>query len=1065
MKAKNEFVFIDGLEYYKISDTQNFNPFFIQVASASDIWLFMSSKGGVTAGRRNSSESVFPYETDDKLHFSYETGSKTLIKALGQFWQPFEQNAVNKYSITQNIYKGVLGNSVMMEEINHDLGLKFSYCYESSEKFGIVKTSRLTNLKGKTVKAEVLDALVNMLPYGVNNALQMESSTLVDAYKASELLGDKIAVYSLTTQINDTPNPIEVLKANVAFTTLKDCQVYLNSDIVNDFKKGDISNTTKECYGKKCGYYVVWDKTIEGQDTVKYSVLVDVGFDHAQLAKLEKFVENKNFSEIEDDIKIGNASLLKIVKDSDGVQDTGDKTATAHHYLNTLYNVMRGGTFENSYNFEPAEFRKFVALRDIKASKNEEFFKDIQNFKTVSELKEYCKNDSLMYRLALEYMPLSFSRRHGDPSRPWNKFNIQLKDENGKKISSYEGNWRDIYQNWEALGLSYPAFYENMVAKFVNASTADGFNPYRISTTGIDWEKPEPDNPFGGYGYWGDHQIIYLLRLLKGLNNHYPEKLKELLSHEVFSYANVPYIIVSYDKILQNSKDTITFDFEKDAKIESLIPSMGNDARLILKDGEVYTVSLTEKLIVPLLSKLSNLLVGGGIWMNTQRPEWNDANNAIVGIGLSMVTVYHVKAYIEFLSSVLENETGEFSISCEVAKWLKDTCAVFADYADNYKDNEKALLDELGYIFSEYRTNMYNNGFDTKTKLTADEIKSWIKVAEKAIDYTIDVNSGDVYSTYNLLNDDFTVSKMRSMLEGQSAIIGSGSLNADKVCGLLASIKDELYNEKMKCHTLYPIKTTRRFAEKNAIKTEIGVIENITVKDINGVIHFESGISTCDELLKRCQNLTPELTKTLTEEFENQFTHKKFTGRSEVMYRFEGIGCVYWHQNAKLALAVLEAVQKAHKNGEDATEIYEVYHNLMQGFIYRKTPEEACAISIEPYSHTSFNGKSEQPGMTGQVKESILMRRIELGVEVANGQIYFDKWFVPANEFKDSGEFTFSIYSIPVKYIKSDEDKVVVSFTCGNNKIYSDCIIDNEVSAMIFDRSEKVTSIEVFTKV
>ena len=35
---------------------------------------------------------------------------------------------------------------------------------------------------------------------------------------------------------------------------------------------------------------------------------------------------------------------------------------------------------------------------------------------------------------------------------------------------------------------------------------------------------------------------------------------------------------------------------------------------------------------MPLLAKLSNFVPDGGIWMNTQRPEWNDANNALGGL-------------------------------------------------------------------------------------------------------------------------------------------------------------------------------------------------------------------------------------------------------------------------------------------------------------------------------------------------------------------------------------------------------------------------------------------------
>ena len=34
--------------------------------------------------------------------------------------------------------------------------------------------------------------------------------------------------------------------------------------------------------------------------------------------------------------------------------------------------------------------------------------------------------------------------------------------------------------------------------------------------------------------------------------------------------------------------------------------------------------------------------------MNTERPEWNDANNALVGYGLSMVTAGHLLRYVRF---------------------------------------------------------------------------------------------------------------------------------------------------------------------------------------------------------------------------------------------------------------------------------------------------------------------------------------------------------------------------------------------------------------------------------
>ena len=42
-------------------------------------------------------------------------------------------------------------------------------------------------------------------------------------------------------------------------------------------------------------------------------------------------------------------------------------------------------------------------------------------------------------------------------------------DIDGTKILDYEGNWRDIFQNWEAMVHAYPEFIESMIHKFLNA--------------------------------------------------------------------------------------------------------------------------------------------------------------------------------------------------------------------------------------------------------------------------------------------------------------------------------------------------------------------------------------------------------------------------------------------------------------------------------------------------------------------------------------------------------------------------------------------------------------------
>jgi hypothetical protein len=199
----------------------------------------------------------------------------------------------------------------------------------------------------------------------------------------------------------------------------------------------------------------------------------------------------------------------------------------------------------------------------------------------------------------------------------------------------------------------------------------DGYNPYRITKEGIDWEVEEPDDPWSYIGYWGDHQIIYLQKLLELSRSFRPDRLRNLLHQPIFSYANVPYRIRPFEALLENPKDTVDYDEALADQIERRVSTMGADGKLVLDaTGEVYQVNLLEKLLVPLLSKLGNLVIDGGIWMNTQRPEWNDANNALVGQGLSMVTLYYLRRYIRFLQRLLAEDSRAIELSKEVSEWL-----------------------------------------------------------------------------------------------------------------------------------------------------------------------------------------------------------------------------------------------------------------------------------------------------------------------------------------------------------------------------------------------------------
>ena len=64
---KGELLTINNETFYKISNSHLMRPFFMTIVSDSNHWMFISSNGGLTAGRKNAEFALFPYYTDDKI--------------------------------------------------------------------------------------------------------------------------------------------------------------------------------------------------------------------------------------------------------------------------------------------------------------------------------------------------------------------------------------------------------------------------------------------------------------------------------------------------------------------------------------------------------------------------------------------------------------------------------------------------------------------------------------------------------------------------------------------------------------------------------------------------------------------------------------------------------------------------------------------------------------------------------------------------------------------------------------------------------------------------------------
>lgn len=1119
--------------FYKISNVDTMDPFFMSIVSDSDHWMFIASNGGITAGRKNAEYALFPYYTHDKVTESAEqTGSKTIIRLEHhdklQVWEPFSARSEAVYNCQRNLYKNRYGNKVIFEELNHDLGLLYRYEWNNSDRFGFVKRATLHNTSSDSREVEVLDGLQNLMPYGIAADMQATTSNLGDAYKRSELLPEVgLGIFALSAIIVDKAEPSEALKANTVWSVGLPAPSYLLSAAqLPAYRKGRPLRQETDVKGEKGAYFVHSRLSLAAGQAQQWMTVADVNKTQAaviQLAEALRSGADSLAAEVLASVEEGTRKLIGLVAAADGLQYSEDALGAARHFSNTLFNIMRGGIFDDGYTVEKQDLLSYFKLANKAAyEKMSAYCASLPDSFPVFTLRHLAaqSSDADIVRLATEYLPLKFSRRHGDPSRPWNKFTINTRNElDGSKVLDYEGNWRDIFQNWEALAFSYPAFVEGMIAKFLNASTFDGYNPYRVTKAGFDWETIEPDNPWSYIGYWGDHQVIYLLKFLEFANKYYPALLPRLLDEPVFVYAHVPYHIKAYQHILANPKDTIEYSHTAEKALLQRKAAIGADGALLTNQtGSIQRANFTEKLLAMLLAKLTNLVPEGGIWMNTQRPEWNDANNALVGNGLSMVTLYYIRRFLSGIRPLLAaKENAEVILSAEMQHYFSEVAAVYDRFAAQAAASlsgrqKKEMLDALGEAAGHYRATVYAqqfSGMQASTSYAA--IVRFIDAALMIVEQSIAANkrTDGLYHTYNLLSYDASqlyISHLDEMLEGQVAILSSGYLSASAAADLLDALRSSaLYRPDQDSYILYPNKQLPGFLKKNNVPAN-AVAENallqkllqaghagIIEKDVLGGYHFNGNFRNANDLEKALKALPTEWQTHVQQDagrvlqlFEQVFNHKAFTGRSGTFFAYEGLGSIYWHMVSKLLLAVQEVFEAASAAGQtDETTMHRLkqhFHAIKEGIGVHKSPRLYGAFPTDPYSHTPLGKGAQQPGMTGQVKEDIISRIGELGIRVSGGQFSFQPQLLRKDELLQApqtvqiinqqgqavqlempkGSLLFTLCQVPVRYLPAEQPGIQLTYGDGSTKTDSLPVIDPEDAEKIFGRSGEVTQVDVY---
>ena len=296
----------------------------------------------------------------------------------------------------------------------------------------------------------------------------------LNAYKVSELsTSNQLLVHRMVASLVDEAIPLECLKATVLWSCgWDDATVLIQQSDVEKFlnepsyKSADFSRGLRGCY------YNAGLIKLSSQEAKSWSIIADIDKTQSDVAALTIALQNKDtlWESVIEDIAKGRNALEELIQASDGLQICSEEIVSTYHRANVLFNIMRGGVFSDNYLVAKDLLKSYVAKHNGKLNTT-----DLSIIDSLSEEFNYnelvsatMKGSVDLQRICNEYLPLVFSRRHGDPSRPWNRFNIKTKDEMGNPIVGFQGNWRDIFQNWEALAWSFPYYNDAFIHKFLN---------------------------------------------------------------------------------------------------------------------------------------------------------------------------------------------------------------------------------------------------------------------------------------------------------------------------------------------------------------------------------------------------------------------------------------------------------------------------------------------------------------------------------------------------------------------------------------------------------------------
>jgi len=726
------------IENYNFS--KPFSNFFPGIAGKYGIpmWTFYVNRGQCISsfGIKDKDHAILEFLPANKAWQLVSTHSfRTLLKIRKNnkvlFYEPFHNGFTNlKYEITNKM--SILPSELTIEEENKTLGVYITVKYfniPGDNYAGLARIVTVKNLTRNIMKVELLDGLPQIVPYGTNNFCLKKMSRTIEAWMSVENLERNSPFYKLTVDPADRPEVIHIKEGNF----------YLGFS----------------CKNKKTEFI----KPIIDPGNI-FGPVTD--FSCPRLFLSDKFSPPRNESIHSKTPSAMTYSSFMLKKDAEKI------IYSLSGYMRSLKDL--NASLKRIASPAYLESKRIENMRTING-----LLEDIKTGSSSREFNLYAQQTYLDNILRGGY-PVVFnpketfyiySRKHGDPERDYNKFQISP-----TYLSQGNGNYRDLNQNRRNDIWFNPEIKDGNIFALINLIQLDGFNPlvvkgatftitdeHRLKTSlkklcsiegankilsaflnkkfspgelihFVEDSRIKLNASYDEFlslillsslktneaehaeGFWSDHWH-YNLDLIDSYLSVYPEKAKEILfENKNFTFFDNAEIVKPRDDkyLLHNGIPRQLHSIALDSVKKELLHKRKSSAHVVRKEngcGEIYYTTLINKLLCLLVNKYASLdPFGMGIEMESDKPNWFDSLNGLPALfGSSICETFELKRLATLIrDSINSSALQKIPVTEEIYLLLEQLYGLTEEYF-NKSTGDYQWWDQTHLAKENYRFN------------------------------------------------------------------------------------------------------------------------------------------------------------------------------------------------------------------------------------------------------------------------------------------------------------------------------------------------------------------------